>query len=382
MKKLILFFATLAILVRLTTAGNTPSKLFTHTPGAGKIYNVGGFVLSNQNNALRIYDITTNTWSFGEPIPEPNGLAMHAIAYWNGKIYVAGGYNGSGSVDTLRIYDVASNTWTTGPSLPQALYLPGFGIINGKLYIASGNSGSGWLDTLYIYDIASNTWTTGATIPTPVTGAGSAVYHDKLYLFGGGVVPFPTLTTATQIYDPVTDTWSSGPDMNVARVWFYGGAGDDIGIIAPGGDNPPNFPTDDNEQLVTDNWVIKSPMPYAAKGAFAVSDGTYVYIGGGYGDGIFYRDLNRYDPVADTYTSLAPSLDDHAISQAVIVIAGTPTPTPTPTSTPTPTPTSTITPTSTPTPTPSPTHTPRTTPTPRMEPTARPRPTPVPRPTP
>jgi hypothetical protein len=75
-----------------------------------------------------------------------------------------------------------------------------------------------------------------------------------------------------------------------------------------------------NEQLTGGSWMTKSTLPYNARGPFVVSDGTYVYIGGGF-DGLatVHNDLLRYDPVADSYTSLTPSGEDHELSQAVIV---------------------------------------------------------------
>jgi hypothetical protein len=389
------------------TAG-TPSPTPTCMPSGGKIYNIAGFGAAGVTSTNRIYDIAANSWTTGLPLPA--GRSDHATAYSNGKIYVAGGYDGSGASNTLYIYDIATNSWTTGAPLPQALYLPGFGVINGKFYVASGNNGSTELNTLYIYDIVANSWTTGPVVPTPVTGPGSAVYQGKLYLFGGG---FPTTQTITQIYDPVANSWSSGPNMNVSRLWFYGGAIDNTSIVAPGGDNSPGIPINDNEQL-TGTWAIKAPVPYAARGPFAVSDGTFVYIGGGYDGSSVHTDTLRYDPVANSYTPLAPSGDPHFLSQAVLVPGapcGTPTPTatatPTATRTPTATPTATRTPTATPTatatftptatatatrtPTPTPTATATRTPTPTATATAtptatvtvppRPSPTPRPRPT-
>ena len=323
----------------------TPTATPTPTPtpcGTSKIYNIAGFGLGIQTTTTRIYDIATNTWTTGAPIPEPNGLSDHATAYWDGKIYVAGGYNGSGAINTLRAYDIASDTWSTLASMPTAEYLAGFGIINGKLYIASGNDGVSELPNLQIYDIATNTWTAGAPVPTPVTGPGCAVFSGRLYLFGGAA-PFPVTITATQIYDPVSNSWSTGPNMLVARLWFYGGNINDASIVAPGGDNSPGIPFNDNEQLTGGSWIARAPLPYAARAPFAVSDGTFVYIGGGYDGSTVHADLLRYDPVANSYTTLAPSSDGHFLSQAVIVSnpCPTPTPTPTPTATPTVTPTPT-----------------------------------------
>ena len=208
-----------------------------------KLYNIGGFGSSGQTNTTRIYDIPSDTWTTGAPMPV--ALSDMATALWNGIIYVAGGDNGSPlPVNTLYAYNIGTNTWSTLAPMPTGLFLPGFGAINGKLYIASGYSG-GQLNTLYVYDISTNTWTTGANVPTAVIAPGSTVYCGKLFLYGGGA---PT-RNITQIYDPASNTWISGPNLNVSRRWLYGTAVGNTSIIAPGGYNGTN-PVNTNEQMV------------------------------------------------------------------------------------------------------------------------------------
>jgi len=339
-------------------AGGTPTP--TNTPGAsptptpcGKIYSIGGFA-SSGGTSNRIYDIPTNTWSLGAPMPMPK--AGHATAYWNGKIYAVGGF-GNQLTSSLFIYDIAANSWTEGPPMPTPEEESGFGIINGKLYVAGGDDGiTVGVDRLYIYDIDTNSWTTGSPLPMPVQAPGSAVYRGKLYLFGG-ISPFPMSNTTTQIYDPVTDSWAIGPPMNTARSFLYGTSVSDTSIIAPGGFViTADGAISDNEQL-TATWAARAPLPYNARSPFAVSDGTFVYIGGGSDGDVNHADLLRYDPVADTYTPLAPAGETFFESQAVFVAGpcATPTATATNTATPTATSTPTFTPTGTPTPTPSPT---------------------------
>ena len=222
---------------------------------SGKIYNIGGFNdTSGVTNITRIYTIGTNTWTTGAPMPA--ALTDHATILWNGVIYVVGGYNGSATVNTLYAYNIAGNSWTTLAPLPGPLFLPGAGAINNKLYVASGNDGSVQVNTLRIYDIPTNTWTTGATVPTAVTAPGSTMFNGNLYVFGGG---FPTTTNITQIYNPNTNTWSSGPNMVVNRLWFFGAV---VGgsIIAPGGDQSPGIPINDNEQF-TGGGACGTPSP-------------------------------------------------------------------------------------------------------------------------
>jgi len=51
--------------------------------------------------------------------------------------------------------------------------------------------------------------------------------------------------------------------------------------------------------------VVRAPLPYFAKGIFVVSDGTFVYAGGGF-DGLtnqVHNDLLRFDLPANSWTA-------------------------------------------------------------------------------
>ena len=228
----------------------------------GKIYNIGGLdSANNPTNTTRIYDISTDSWTTGAPMPST--LSDMATVLWNGIVYIAGGYNGTDDVNTLYAYDIAADTWTTLAPMPQAMDSPGFGAINGKLYIASGYAGQGELNTLYIYDVATNMWTTGANTPQTAGSCGSAVVNGQMYLFGGS---FPPVST-TQIYDPPSNTWNTGPNMNVSRFLFYGTTMGDDSVVAPGGAESNAFPIDDNEQLLPN--LVRLANTYSNANVFA-----------------------------------------------------------------------------------------------------------------
>src|SRR5262249_15037916 len=134
---------------------------------------------------------------------------------------------------------------------------PGFGVINGHIYIAGGrNLANTNLNTLYDYDIVANAWTTRANLPSGVNVPGSAVIGGKLWVFGGGN-PFtgsstspssgksglrawltrvfnPDTTGTLQVYDPASDSWTSGPSLNQIRSFP---AGTEVGntAVAVGG---------------------------------------------------------------------------------------------------------------------------------------------------
>ena len=202
--------------------------------GNGKIYVMGGLTGGTLN---RVYDIASNTWSAGAPVPET--VYDHGHAYWNGKIYMIGGLVSGVASNAVYAYDVAANTWSAPLSpLPQAEFNMACVAINNKIYCANGSTGSDFITNLYIYDIAANSWTTGPNSPLGSNYPSGTVIGGKLYLIGGGA-PFagpagsrrqagkgigaanapgsPESFNNTYLYDPVANSWAAGPSLNVAR---------------------------------------------------------------------------------------------------------------------------------------------------------------------
>lgn len=172
------------------------------------------------------YDYTTNTWSNVAPLPVPLGQA--SIGAWNGKIYVAGGFIGGSNVtNALRIYDIASNTWTSGANMPTS---PGVeaaagAVVNGKFYVMGGDDFTNSLNTNFIYDIATNTWTKGAALPDSRTNTYGAAYTytNTIYVYGGVILPGFTTTDTLLVYDTVQNTWTNLGSAGTAGLGNYGG---------------------------------------------------------------------------------------------------------------------------------------------------------------
>src|SRR5438477_2507524 len=170
------------------------------------------------------YDYTTNTWSNVAPLPVPLGQA--SIGAWNGKIYVAGGFIGGSSVtNALRIYDIASNTWTSGANMPTS---PGVeaaagAVVDGKFYVMGGDDFNNGLNTNFIYDIATNTWTTGATLPDSRTNTCGTANIGLIYVYGGVMLPAFTTTDTLLRYDPVANSWTNLGSAGTGGRGNYGG---------------------------------------------------------------------------------------------------------------------------------------------------------------
>ena len=85
--------------------------------------------------------------------------------------------------------------------------------ISGKIYAVGGYSqgAADYLTRLEVYDPVSNTWTTKTSMPVAHSSALVGAIGGKLYVAGGqndaGVV------TATHAYDPNLDAWTTNAPM-------------------------------------------------------------------------------------------------------------------------------------------------------------------------
>jgi len=319
------------------------------------------------------YDYTTNTWSNVAPLPVP--LGQGTIGAWNGKIYVAGGFIGGTNVtNALRIYDIASNTWTSGANMPTS---PGVeaaagAVVNGKFYVMGGDDFTNGLNTTFIYDIATNTWSMGATLPdnrtntygTASNGQGSQGPQGPaalIYVYGGVILPdFTTVDTLLR-YDPVANSWTNLGSAGTAGLGNYGG-------ISPFGTG----------QLLITDGADSTGASTTGTHVFDISAGTFSTGPAMIGN----RAGHAQGTLPDGRVLVADGFDTAGTTVSTVELLTTPCPTatPTPTATATATPTPSPTPTAIATATPSATATPTPTATPRVTP--RPRPTPHPRPSP
>lgn len=235
---------------------------------ANKIYAIGGW---GGSKVLDVFDPISNTWAYLSPLPVgQEGLAAARV---NDKIYTFGSY---GWKDTVQIYDISNDNWSAGPSLPKGMYWETAESIGDKIYIIGGYwGGPPYEGTLYILDTTTNTWSQGASMPmyaqipssavykgeiyvfpvnckytpstdswTPFTGppsghgyASEAVtVGNKIYLIGGNAGYIYEAYKTTEVYDSSTDSWVTGPEVNIGRYQF-GAAHLNGKIYAIGGRN-------------------------------------------------------------------------------------------------------------------------------------------------
>src|SRR4029079_13093714 len=177
-------------------------------------YSAGGFA-GAPTNAFYRFDPVANSWT---PLANVGtGFYDAGIAYAanTNKIYVFGGFDPNFFVlNTTQIYDIATNSWTTGAPMPDAagryfpsaVYYPG----NGKIYVIGGFDGVTFSvqSQTWEYDPVANTCNTSrAPIPIPMGGAGPSIVGQFVYLAGHWNNGFAS--TDHYRYDIVADSWQS-----------------------------------------------------------------------------------------------------------------------------------------------------------------------------
>ena len=120
--------------------------------------------------------------------------------------YVFGGVSDGSQVPNVNSYNLATGTWTSHSPMPFTSEAPTCSLdaSSGLVYCAQGDTGNGFAS----YNIATDTWTPLASDPfaTDHYGSASGAFNGKVFVAGGTTGE----TSAVDVYDIATDTWSSG----------------------------------------------------------------------------------------------------------------------------------------------------------------------------
>jgi N-acetylneuraminic acid mutarotase len=260
-----------------------------------KIYVIGGenrshaipgpnfvdYSMDGVTGVIEVYDIATNTWGNKTPMPTPRNYLQANVV--DGKIYLIGGLSqqkleypsSPHSSNLTEVYDILTDSWTTMLPIPTPVWGYASAVVNDKIYIISGwcgNSSSSSRQSaslsnqVQIFDPKTNTWSQGKPIPTPIVLAGAGattgvVAPKRIYVVGGCPIANTQLQggiNATQVYNPQTDTWSSGAEMPTKRSGLAVAVVNDV-LYALGGADLSL--TNANEQYAPIGYGTPEPTP-------------------------------------------------------------------------------------------------------------------------
>ena len=185
----------------------------------GRVLVEGGSYQGFSVATAELYDPSTNSWSPAAPGPGPGAL----IPLVNGLILLIG----ADVVDnTSALYDPATDRWS--PTGIEAHPRSGFEVTtldSGRVLISGGFSIEPYSPAVLEaeqYDPASATWSPAGTLSRMRNGSAPVRLRSGRVLISGGYpqAPTPTPPASTEIYDPRTNAWSAGKDMQAAR-WIH-----------------------------------------------------------------------------------------------------------------------------------------------------------------
>ena len=251
----------------------------------GKLYLLGGYPASRQTSrTVQIYDIASDRWELGPPLPQPNNHGMAASV--NGKIYLIGGQTSDvsdqGYQNTVYELDPAAGVWVTKAPMPTARGAAVAVALDGKIYVAGGRPPRG--NDFAVYDPATNTWEVLPNLPTQRNHLTGAAINGRIHVVGGrlGHGLSPQMTTAHEVFNPQTRTWTTAAPMLRARSGMNG-------VMARGcfhvwgGEGPAGmFADHDYYDPRTDQWSRLADMPIPVHGVYGSAFvGGLIWVTGG-----------------------------------------------------------------------------------------------------
>ncbi len=165
-------------------------------------------------NTAEIYDPATGRWTLTGSMSAPRHTTG-SVVLPDGRVLVPAGFQGTGSPSNGGdVYDPATGTWSPIGRLNVARSRQGAMLLqDGRVFVAFGFQGR---DTSEIYDPATDTWTLGPSLPgsSGRFNFAYAVLPNGKALVASGQVPGTGLTRSSDLYDPVTNQWLPGGQMN------------------------------------------------------------------------------------------------------------------------------------------------------------------------
>ena len=259
---------------------------------------------------------------FMDPLPLTEGP--------DGRLYVGehGSATGGGKITVLTPKPVGS--WTNKKPMTTALLDAGSAVLNNKLYLVMGKDGVGPKKSLRIYDPATDSWSTGADVPATypaVENPAAVALGNKLFVFGGSSMPFSGAVPNAAVYDTTNNTWTDLPPLATGRggataqvlnneIWVIGGM-DAAGVSLASVEifNPANNSWRSGPSLVV---ARDNPGSAVLNGKIYVFGGRTRFSGGGESVST-PTSVEMFDPTKGTWTEL--TLNDMPTGRRAPVVA-------------------------------------------------------------
>jgi hypothetical protein len=314
----------------------------------GKVLATGGYVGYETSRASELYTHSTRSWAPAASMKDPR-VHHTATVLSDGRVLVTGGYNG-GALATAEIYDPVANTWTRTGSMQFARYSHTATLLgNGRVLVVGGHGDRPYSSEIYdpstgtfgsyasmryyrsehaaarvsssrvlvvgtsqyysddpvfrtaeVYNFSSNSWTlVGSMGVGRRQGVAATALASGSVLITGGRTPSYGTTTAAEIFNPSTNTFSFTGDLNYARYEHEATRLTDGRVLVTGG-----YGSDASAEVydpATGQWDLTGSLLEDRNRHTATLIGSNrVVIAGGYGDNGQLDTTEVFDPASSS----------------------------------------------------------------------------------
>ena len=250
----------------------------------GKLYLLGGYPVSRETKAtVQVYDIASDRWERGPWLPLPNNHGMAASV--NGKVYLIGGQTTADDpsyVSTVYELDPAKGEWVEKARMPTARSAGVAVVLDGRIYVAGGRPPRG--HDFAVYDPATDLWEVLPELPTQRNHITGAAINGRIHVVGGRLGPglSPLKTTAHEVFDPGTRTWTTAAPMLRGRSGMNGVMARGCFHVWGGEDVTGMMPDHDYYDPRTGTWSRLGNMPIPIHGVYGSAFvGGLIWVAGG-----------------------------------------------------------------------------------------------------
>ncbi len=255
----------------------------------------------------------------------------------NGLVLVAGGTGGSGgALVSSELYNPASGTWTTTGNLhvgrvsAQSVLLP-----NGMVLTMGGCINNDCLSSTTksaeIYNPVTGTWTVTGSMRTARAEFIAVLLPSKKVLVAGGCTSYGTngciaVTTAAELYNPATGTWTATGAMRAARMAMTGTVLMNGKALIAGGQTAASDALGSSELYnpATGTFTLTGRLltPRSGHTATLLTSGFVLMAGGENVNGISISKAELYNPATGTYAATGNMPSNRQEHRAVLLPNG------------------------------------------------------------
>jgi hypothetical protein len=241
----------------------------------GEIMVIGGLIERRMGGAAATSSVEAfdGRWRSLPDLPEPRHHAAAAVV--DGRLFVLGGFDGSGFNAVSTVWELSGPAWVDRAALPSPVGSAAAAVIDGHIYLVGGVPEG----ALFVYDPAEDEWQRLADPSERREHLAAVSFEGELWALGGRWSG--DAVSSTEVFDPSTGLWRTGPAMNEPRSGFGASVFDGSIVVAGGEVFEPLEALESVERLIGGEWMLENPLPLGLHGNPLVGLDGVLYLPGG-----------------------------------------------------------------------------------------------------